>query len=1113
MKKRDFKSLFMLLITGMILLLGSTAGYSQSKKGLYNLKLENLSLKEALMKVSTECGYYFVYEDADISSAPRIKKEFKNCTIEEILTGCLEGTQLTFRVSNKNVYIKKATKEGARGEATDKNGVKSSEGQQQQGYVTGRITDLSGEPLVGVYVRVKGEASGGATSDTEGNYRVRVSSLSPEKSLVFSLIGMQEQEIRIGERSVIDVTMREEYNKLEQIVIVGYGSVRRKDIAGSVQNVTSEQISETNNPTFEKALQGRISGVQIISSSGIPGGSVSINIRGRGSINADTQPLYIIDGVQMTNGGQSTSVVESANVMGGINPSDIESITVLKDGASASIYGAQAANGVVIITTKRGAEGKTRASFSASVGVQKLARKIKVMTGPQWAEFALEEYKNYDSVYGTNYYEQHRDLFKSFGWGDDGYSQAPTTDWYDEIFRTAISRNYELGLSGGNEKTRFYISGNYNKTDGVIKHTGYTRATGRVNLSHDLNKWLNISTKNTFSRNNYNQASTVAAANPSRAAMFLNPGVSPRDEDGNWIMDLPYGYPLYNIPQMLELNEYNAKVNNLISSNDLTFKFIEGLEFKSSYNVNYTWINEHQYIDPRTRLGNRQNGVVTAHDTDESIFQTDQVLTYNTTFGKDRFTAVAGFSYRDSRFHSITASAIGAATPGLHLLDSAPTPQETGESFSESKMAGFFTRLNYTLRDKYIFTGTLRYDGSSRFGRDNRWGWFPSFSFAWRAKEENFLKDVDWLSDLKLRVSYGVTGNSSISNYGARRLYSGGYAYDGMTGLIASSIGNPKLSWEKKHSKNFGITAGFFNGRITFDFDIYRDDTKNLLYSRTIPVTTGFGSISSNMGGVKNEGFDFQLNTKNIDKENFRWETNFNISYTKNAITELQDGLEQIGNLKIGKPVTAEYIYKWAGVNTSDGRPMYYDKDGYITYNPTLEDRYWGKGRDPKWYGGMLNTISWKNFTLSFFLQFQAGAVKYWSDKTVLIGQAADNNLFRDMYDIFWRKPGDVTWVPRPFYNGSYPGNPRAYDSNTDPGMSLIYESTDFIKLKNINLSYDFPKNTIRKIGLEGLQLFVNAYNIWTTTPYQGYDPESIGNDRGIYPQSKSISFGLKVNF
>ncbi|MBQ1747998.1 MAG: TonB-dependent receptor plug domain-containing protein, partial [Bacteroidales bacterium] len=372
MKKRDFRSLFMLLAAGLVFLLSTAGGYAQSKKGLYDVSINNLSLKEALMKVSTQCGYYFVYEDADLASAPKVNKEFKSSTIEQILAGCLEGTQLTFQISRKNVYIRKA----ASGQSSQSGPSSRTSAAAQQGYVTGVVSDVSGEPLPGVYVKVKEASSSGAATDADGNYRIKVEDFSANPTLVFTFIGMQEQEISVNGRSVIDVTMREEYNKLEQIVVVGYGAVKKKDIAGSVQNVTSDQISETNNPTFEKALQGRVSGVQIISSSGIPGGSVSISIRGRGSINAGTQPLYIVDGVQMTNGGQSTSVVESANVMGGINPNDIESITILKDGASASIYGAQAANGVVIITTKRGAAGKTRVSFSASVGAQKLARKV-----------------------------------------------------------------------------------------------------------------------------------------------------------------------------------------------------------------------------------------------------------------------------------------------------------------------------------------------------------------------------------------------------------------------------------------------------------------------------------------------------------------------------------------------------------------------------------------------------------------------------------------------------------------------------------------------------------------------------------------------------------------
>lgn len=981
----------------------------------------------------------------------------------------------------------------------------------QQSYtVRGKVSDRNGEPLPGTYVTVKGDLYNGVMSDADGNYAITVRSANAV--LEFSLLGMRTVQEPLNGRAKLDVTLTEDYTQLDQSVIIGYGAVKKKDIAGSIQNLTSTELQKVNTPDFERAMQGRISGVQIVSSSGIPGSSFSILVRGRGSISADTEPLYIVDGVQMVNGSKATGVLTNANSMGGLNPDDIESITVLKDGASASIYGAQAANGVVIITTKRGQDGRTRVSFKATAGAQQLARRVEIMNARQWASFVLEEYKNYDAVYGTTYEQEYRNLFTSFGWGEDGL-EAPNTDWYDEIFRRAVVQNYELSLSGGTSKTRFFISANYSDTQGIIKYTGAKRAGARINLSHDIAPWLTLNSSNNFSLNNYDQASTTAAANPSRTAMFLLPGISPYDKDGNYVMDLPYGYYQYNVPQQLMLNEYTGKISTLLSSNDLTFKILPGLEFKSSYNFQFSYTNEHQYSDPRTRQGYRYNGVVTAYAFDTNTFQTEQVLTFNREFGIHALNAVAGFSYNNYQRHNIGASAQGVSNPDLKLLSSASTPQTTSESYVQWKMAGFFTRIGYTLNNKYIFSGTLRYDGSSRFGENNKWGLFPSVSAAWRIKQEPFLQNVNWISDLKLRASYGVTGNASIGNYVSNRLYSGGYAYNGEAGIMASSIGNPRLSWEKRHSKNVGITAGFFNDRLGIDVDLYRDDTKDLLYYRRIPTTTGFSSIPSNMGGVRNEGVDLQINTVNFDTSGFRWETAFNFSYTKNYITELQDGLDEIGSYKVGQPITAERIYKWAGVNASNGYPMYYDKDGYITYNPTLEDRFWNKGRDPKFYGGLMNTLSWKGFTLSVFLQFQAGAQKYWSDKTVLIGQAADNNLLAVLYTDSWKKPGDVTWVPRPFYSGTYPGGPMNYDNNSDPGMSLIYESTDFLKLKNVTFSYDFPATMLKKIRLSGLQIFVDAYNIYTLTNYGGYDPESIGNDRGLYPQSKSVSAGLKLNF
>lgn len=1095
-----------------MLLPGSLMGYfpEEDQTLVYSIKIEHLQLKDAVKKIADKTGYYFVFEDKDLENAPVVNMEFVETTVDEIIKGCISESNLTYRIKDKVIYItRKATSN-----TVDSSTEAQLKEEQQQKVVSGAVRDVNRNPLPGLYITVKEIASLSAVTDLDGNYKIFLPQDNNNYTLVFSFMGMQTQEITVDGRSTIDVLMRDQETLLDEIVVVGYGVTRKKDIAGSIENISASEISKTNNASFQKALQGRLAGVQITSTSGLPGSSFSVNIRGRGSINAGTQPLYIIDGVQIVSGAHSTNVLTNADIMSGLNPDDIESVTVLKDGASASIYGAQAANGVVIITTKSGSAEKTMLSVNASMGVQELIRQVPVLNGKEWAEYALLQYSNYDKLYGTGEYQKHLNLFRSFDWGDDGYSNAPTTSWYDQIFRQAVVQNYQLSMSGGNDKTNVYFSAGYNKTEGIIKHTGFDRMSGRLNVSHWVKDWIKFSSNNSFSYSKHQQATTTGAANPSRTAMLILPGVSPYDENGEYYADLPYGYYEYNIPQMLEMNEYTGKTYNFTTANSLTFDLLPGLQFKSSYNLDFTWMFEHHYSDPRTRLGRRSNGVIVASAMDIVNFQTEQVLTYNKIFNKiHRINAVGGFSYTNYQYHMQSGESNGVANPDLRLLSSGAIPVSADESYSEWKMAGLFTRISYTLRDKYILSGTVRYDGSSRFGKDNLWGTFPSISAAWKINEEPFMKGVNWVSDLRLRASYGITGNSSIGNYVSHRLYSGSVSYGGMPGIVPSAIGNSQLTWEKKHSKNFGVSVGLFNNRITANIDAYIDDTKDLLYSRVIPQTTGFTSIPSNMGGVRNEGVDIHLSTLNITGKEFEWETSFNISFNNNHITELQDGLEELGNYKVGKGITQSYVYKWAGVNTSDGRPMYYDQDGYITYSPTIEDRYWIKGTDPTLYGGMENTFRWKGISLSFFLQFQRGAAKYWSDKTVLIGQAADNNLLKDIYDGYWKAPGDVTWVPLPMLNGSYPGNPMKYDANVDPGMSLIFESTNFIKLKNINLSYNLPKKLVEKLKLQDIQVYGTAYNVWTSTPYQGYDPESIGNDRGLYPQSKSYNFGIKINF
>lgn len=751
----------------------------------------------------------------------------------------------------------------------------------QKTTVSGTVVDESGLPVIGATI-VAEKVEGGTITDDNGRFDLAVPEGVKKVKLRISFIGMTTQEVTVTAGMPVTIILREDVTMLSDVVVIGYGTEKKKNIAGAVSNITSEELTKTSVESVQKALQGKVSGVQIITANGTPGGAVSVNIRGRSTFSGGTAPLYIIDGVQMVTGDQSTGIVKSTDVLSTLNPDEIESIDILKDGASASIYGAQAANGVVLITTKKGKEGKTKISVKLSGGMQKISNKLDLLTASQVAELDLLAMKN---RYGENSSEYLGRLsqYQGFGWGDDGFSKAQTTDWYDMIYRTAYTSDAQISATGGTAKTKYFLSAAYNKTDGIVKETGFQRGAFRVNLTQELLPWLSISTNNNYSVMDQDQYSGVRAANPSRVAVLVHPANSPYGQNGEFVRDLPYGYYQHNSLQMLNLNEYSGRTSKLITANSLDFKILEGLTFKSSYNADLTTIEEHSFIDPRTREGAKENGSVTSMTGKLINFQTEQVASYNNVFNEiHRISAVAGFSYRHEQYKRHGATGTGVSDPSLHLLGTTAVAKEVSGTFSEWKMASLFARVNYTLKDRYILTGTIRRDGSSRFGENNKWGIFPSVSAAWRIIEEPFMEPVkSWLSDLKLRGSYGITGNSDIGDYTARRWYSSGGAYDNSSAIIPTYIGNPYLTWEKNHSRNIGITTGFLDDRITLETDFYLNDTKDLLYNRTIPATTGFTVIPSNMGGVRNKGVDIMLNTVNVRAGGFEWRSALNLSFTK----------------------------------------------------------------------------------------------------------------------------------------------------------------------------------------------------------------------------------------
>ncbi|MDR2585385.1 MAG: SusC/RagA family TonB-linked outer membrane protein, partial [Prevotellaceae bacterium] len=848
-----------------------------------------------------------------------------------------------------------------------------------QTLVTGVVTEEgNGAPIPFAAVMVKGTTVG-VNTDLNGKYSIQVP--AGASTLVFSFIGLKTFEEQINGRAVINVALLPDQQLLDEVVVIGYGSEKKRNVAGAVSNIGGGELAKASVENFQKALQGKAAGVQITSASGTPGGAVNILIRGRGSLNAGTAPLFIVDGVQVTTGQQGSGILSSTDALAGLSMDDIESIDILKDGASASIYGAQAANGVIFITTKKGAAGKTKFSFKSSMGFQSVSHQVPTLTGPQFAELTLLSYKN---LYGetSNQYLNKLSQYQDRGWGSDGFSNAPTYDWFKAVFGTGFTQDYQLNMSGGSDKTTFFSSIGYSEDNGSMKFTWFKRISGRLNLTHEINKWVEFSTYNNFSNVRQRQTTAIAAANASRSAMVIQPTNRIFDENGNYIENLEDGYYEHNILQVLDLNKFLGTTNKWTSGNDLTFKIMPGLTFKSSFGIDYLEMREHHFLDPRTRQGKSVGGRVEESNNRSTRMQTDQVLNYQNTFGTDhRVNAMLGVSYVEAIYTGSGAIGEGVSSPDMQLLSSTAIPTSVYESFTGWKTASLFGRLGYTYKDKYILSATIRRDGSSRFGVNNRYGTFPSISGAWRLSGEEFMQGLTFIDDLKLKASYGVTGNSSVGNFIARRLYRGQGEYDGKAALYPSAIGNDALTWEESHSVNFGLTAQLFKSRLVIDIDAYNTDTRNLLYYRPIPSTTGFSSMPSNVGGIRNRGLEFLINTENVKTKKFLWTSNLNFAFAKNEVTSLIDGLEVVGDYKVGEAVTSDQVFRWAGVNPSDGRPMYYDREGYITYTPRPEDRIWTLGVDPAFFGGFTNNLSYAGFELSFTFSFQQGARSRWSDK------------------------------------------------------------------------------------------------------------------------------------
>jgi TonB-linked SusC/RagA family outer membrane protein len=999
----------------------------------------------------------------------------------------------------------------------------------QNRVITGTVTsteDNMGVP--GATVLVKGTTIGTAT-DIDGKYSISVPAGS--NVLVFTFVGLRTQEVNIGNKSTIDVALESDVTALGEVIVTGYGTQPKREVTGAVSSVKGDAIQNLPVQSFDRALQGRAAGVQVRSSNGLPGGAVNIRIRGVGSINAGNEPLFIVDGVQLNN--QSNAAFTQSNPLAFLNPNDIESMEILKDAASAAIYGSQAANGVVIITTKKGKQGKAKFEFNAFGGQTQPMKFLDVLGGAEWYEMRRQAEINSGSATPegnalnamgrrpSNWQTLSRDELNAIG------TALPTYDWQDQVMGNGQLQNYELSVSGGDAKTTFFLSGSYNYQESSFKPVDFERGTVRVSLSHQANDKLNLETNinlSTFEQNVPFAVDGAFLGNPAFSASAILPHNAIFNEDGTFNQAIG-GVLGQNI---VLVNEFNSGVqrNNTVVGNLIgTYKIADNLSFRSLFGLDYRLLQGDQYRDPRTPDGAGVRGRSSVQSDWRTRFITTQTLNWNKSYnGVHNLSAILGVEYLSETREGISGAGIGFPTFQFRTIQSAATPESITGFWTGYRRASAFASVNYDYKKKYLATVTARYDGSSRFGENNRYGLFPSIRVGWSVVEEEFLKSSTAVSELKLRASYGLTGNDQIGNFDARGLYGGGGNYAGLAGIRPTSLANLDLGWETNSTLNLGVDYGFLNNRVTGSVDVFDRRTKDLLLSQPILWINGFDNIANNVGELQNKGIEFELSTVNIDKAGFRWNTSFNFTKIKNQVVSLYDGLQFLPanpGIAVGQPVGnpngtnaapgAWFVAEYAGVNPATGRPMWYDIDGDITYLPLAADRVYKGSNLSTIFGGLNNTFTYKGFEVTAFFTYEYGAVVSDGQYNFLRenGTRLALNALREVNDRAWSEPGQITDIPRNLTTNA--GNEVRGAGRNSGSASLL--KADFIRLSQLTLAYSFQPSLVSKIGLSRARIYLQGLNLWTYTDYPGYDPEFTGAGTGQLPLTKNYTLGVQIGF
>ena len=1089
-----------LLLLG-VLLFGFTVS-AQSQK--VSLDFKNERVEKVLASIKSQTGMSLVFSDQLVDVNRKVTMQLKDVTLKEALTRLLSGINLTFEIRNNKIYFieKKAV---------------SQPGSRKK-RVTGVVKDVMGEPLIGANVVEKGRSTNGVITDFNGKFTLEV---DESASLVVSYIGYLAQDIPTKGKGDFHIILKEDTNTLDEVVVTGYGDFKKATYTGSASVLTTEKLEALPVVSVGQMIESNIPGISVVAgTSSQPGAKTTLRVRGVASMNASTEPLYVLDGVPIPSYDLSnfTSMSEAGGMgfIETLNPADIESITVLKDAASASLYGAKGANGVVLITTKKGKEGKLRVNMAAKYGITDFAYTYRpLMGGEERRELIHEGLVNFQLDKGVSEQEaqQYADanIDKYAKRLPQGYS-----DWESALFKTGYQQDYNLSASAGNQNSSFIGSLGYTKQTGVSLNSEMERFTGRVDASNKYKKvefGMNASfswTKNVHLPEGKFYGSAIYASK-----VNLTPSTPIYNEDGTYAS----GYREnngYNPILEAEVNDYYARTVRAMGTAKIAYNVWDNLKVSSVFTVDYSLTKDFFFQSPDGRDGATYQGRGRMQMTDRIRYTSQNNLTYSKTFGKHSVSAVTAFEVMKYDYEDLYAAKKTYGQDINTSLGNAADPIDADQKLQEDALMSYVASVNYSYDDKYYASFSFRRDGSSRLSPDTRWGNFWSLSASWRLSQERFMQPLkSVLSDLKLRASYGVNGNLPSSYYGYQSTYTTGAFYSGKPSPWESTLGNEELTWEKNYALNLGLDIGLFS-RVNVSLDWYTRTTKDLLMSKQLNSISGFSSLLTNVGQMRNTGVELEVRSNNIKTKDFSWTTAFNLSHNKNKILKLADLPWFVDGRyvrKEGYPFNTIYLREYAGVDPETGSALYYDnqqdENGNYTKNKVTDPGQASpiplKDITPTISGGFMNTFNYKFIDLSFNLSYSFGGYSYDNASYILQddGYSVISNKSTEQRRR-WQKPGDITDVPRFVYGNKKGGN---YNS------SRAIHSTDHIRLKSLILGLNAPKAWLQKLGIGNARIYFSGTNLLTWAAYDQYDPEMSGVVGFYTPPLKTYAFGLELKF